>query len=263
MPFKVSLVTDEKELAAVFKLRYKVYCQEWGFEKPENYPDRLEMDDYDKNSLHFAAKDDSGKIVGTVRLILGSSQGFPAEKYCEIDTDRNKIPGERIAEISRLAISREYRKRSEDKYIYGPDEERRTIGGGFEQSFKFQNNKRGYQNNKSNYRRADDRYRYNKYAAPRARNGEQSDRRSKHELITSLYKAIYHESKRRELTHWYAVMTKGLLIFLKKFGFSFDPIGDPVDYHGIRTPYLGVIKKIEEEVQNNNPEVYAEFTRDL
>jgi len=261
MPFKVELVTDEEALAEVFKLRYKVYCLEWGFEKPEKYPDRLETDEYDKYSLHFAARDDSQKIVGTVRLILGSSAGFPAERYCQVDFDRSGIPEECFAEISRLAINREYRKRSEDKYIYGPDEERRVIGS-FDQPFNF-HNKNGHQINKNNYRRADDRFKYNKYASSRAKNETQDERRSKHELITSLYKAIYHESKKRKLTHWYAVMTKGLVILLKKFGFSFQAVGDPVDYHGIRTPYLGEIQRIEQEVQANNPELYDEFTKDL
>jgi N-acyl amino acid synthase of PEP-CTERM/exosortase system len=78
-----------------------------------------------------------------------------------------------------------------------------------------------------------------------------------------LYKAVYHESKRRQLTHWYAVMTKGLIILLNRFGFKFHPIGDPVDYHGIRTPYLGEIQKIEEEVEAQKPEIYGEFTRGL
>ena len=58
-------------------------------------------------------------------------------------------------------------------------------------------------------------------------------------------------------------MTKGLYILLKRFGIDFEPIGKPVDYHGIRTPYLGDIKKIEHEVSIKNPELYEEFTRGI
>jgi N-acyl-L-homoserine lactone synthetase len=252
MSFEVIRVTDEKELKAAYKLRYKVYCEEWGFEKPDKYPDRLETDEYDKNAVHFAALDDTGKTVGTVRLILFSPDGFPLEKYCEVNNGMEGIVQENVAEISRLIISREYRKRTEDKYIYGPDEERRVIGV-YDQSQNSFNN---------GYRRYDDRYKYGKPNG-RLRNEMESEKRNRHELVTSLYKAVYHESKRRQLTHWYAVMTKGLVILLNKYGIRFQAIGDPVDYHGIRTPYLGEIRKIEQEVSDNKPEVYKEFTRDL
>jgi len=34
----VKRVTSEKELNDVFKVRYKVYCLERGYERPEDYP---------------------------------------------------------------------------------------------------------------------------------------------------------------------------------------------------------------------------------
>ncbi len=58
-------------------------------------------------------------------------------------------------------------------------------------------------------------------------------------------------------------MTKGLVILLKRFGIKFDAIGDPVDYNGIRTPYLGTIQKIEDDVSSSNPEILEEFVKDL
>ena len=254
MSFTVSIVTDEEDLRDIYRLRYKVYCDEWEFENPDRHENGLEIDEYDKHAVHFAVKDDSQKTVGTVRLILHSEAGFPVEKYCDIDPDKKAAPAESTAEISRLAISRVYRRRSEDKYLYGPDEERRIIGG-FDRPYN-------YAENRTHFRRTDDRYR-NKPGHTRSRSVSNDERRSRHELVTSLYKAVYHESKRRQLTHWYAVMTKGLIILLNRFGFHFHPIGDSVDYHGIRTPYLGEIQKIEEEVEAQKPEIYGEFTRGL
>ena len=58
-------------------------------------------------------------------------------------------------------------------------------------------------------------------------------------------------------------MTKGLIILLNRFGFRFEQIGDPVDYHGIRAPYMGEIQKIEEEVMAQKPGVYEQFTKGL
>ena len=74
---------------------------------------------------------------------------------------------------------------------------------------------------------------------------------------------MYVESKRIGLTHWYAVMAKGLFILLKRMGIIFKPIGPETDYHGLRTPYLGVIAEIEEEASRLNPELFNEFQEAL
>ena len=249
MSLTVSIISDEKELKEIYRLRYKIYCLELGFEKPENYENGILKDIYDDSAVNFAAKDYSNKIVGAIRLILYSDLGFPIEKYCDLDFNQDEIPRGKIAEISRLAIHRDFRKRAEDKYIYGPDEERRSIG-----SFNFSSNY-------SNSRRFEDKHRYKNNTS---RTGaSQTEGRKKHEIIIELYKAVYLESKRRQLSSWYAVMTKGIVNLLDKFGLKFNAIGDPVDYHGIRTPYFGEINKIEQEMSNIDPELYNEFSRDL
>jgi len=252
MSLTIKHVSDEKDLKDIYRLRYKIYCYEWGFEKPENHPDEIVSDVFDNNAMQFAVKDDAHKIVGAISLILHSPEGFPTEKYCELNINRDEIPRDSIAEISRFVIHRDYRRRAEDKYIYGPDEERRSIG-----SFNYSSN---YSNNRSFIRRADDKYRHKGARRP---SESYSERRKRHEVVINLYKAIYQESKRRKITHWYAVMTKGIVILLNKFGFIFKEIGDPVDYHGIRTPYLGDIEKIEQEIMQEHPELYEELNRDL
>ncbi len=237
MGFIVDKVLDDNGLKEIYRLRYKVYVEEWGFERPENHPDGIEIDEFDKNSVHFATKNENENIIGTVRLILNSPIGFPIEKRCKLNINKDELPRNYLAEISRLAISKQYRRRAEDKCIYGPAEERREV-------IDISNTVQQYQ------RRAEDKY----------RSGELYERRRGPDLVLNLYKAIYHESKKRQITHWYAVMTKGLYILLKRFGIDFEPIGQPVDYHGIRTPYLGDIKKIEHEVSIKNPKLYEEFT---
>jgi len=252
MSLTVTHISDEKDLKDMYRLRYKIYCYEWGFEKPEHHPDETISDIFDNNALHYAVKDDEQKIIGAISLILHSPQGFPTETYCELTINRDEIPRDSVAEISRLVIHRDYRRRAEDKYIYGPDEERRSIG-----SFNYSSN---YSNNRSYIRRADDKY---KHKGPRRPSEPFSERRRRHEVVLNLYKAIYQESKRRKITHWYAVMTKGIVMLLNKFGFIFEEIGDPVDYHGIRTPYMGTIEKIEQKIMQEHPELYEELNRDL
>lgn len=248
----VNRVSNEKELKEVYRLRYKVYCLELGFEKPDKYPDGIMTDMYDNNALHFAVKDYSQKIVGAISLVLNSSEGFPTEKYCELNINPDNLPNDSTAEIARLVIHRDYRRRAEDKYIYGPDEERRSIG-----NFDFSS---GYSNNRIYFKRSDDKFRYR---GPRRINDSYSERRRRHEVVVGLYKAIYQESKRRGLTQWYAVMTKGIAALLNKFGFNFQAIGDPVDYHGIRTPYLGEIENTDQDMSTKSPQLYEEFTKGL
>jgi N-acyl-L-homoserine lactone synthetase len=255
MPLKINIVSNEKELAEIYKLRYKVFCEEWGYEKSGNHFNRIVTDAYDKIATHFAVQDDMQRIVGAVRLIVDSDEGFPIEKCCDLNIDKDNLPREALAEISRLVIHKDYRRRSEDKYIYGPDEERRSIGS-FNYPYNYSNS-----DNKYYHRRFEDRYRY--------KNGRQrtglspSERRRRHELIINLYKAIYHESKRRQITHWYSLMTKGIMLLMSKFGFKFQEIGDPVDYYGIRTPYLGKLQEIEQGISSMSPELYEEFAVDL
>jgi len=117
MKLEFKKVTTEEILKETYKLRYKVYCEEWGFEKPVDYPGGLEFDEFDNHSVHFVAEKD-GLIIGTVRIILNSEKGFPIKRHCKIDVDLSHLKKDKIGEISRLAISKEYRRRAEDRFLY-------------------------------------------------------------------------------------------------------------------------------------------------
>lgn len=98
-----------QELNDVYRVRYDVYCLERGFEEPSSCPGRRESDGYDPYSLHFiayASLPEGGMLpVGTVRLILPNPQGLPVEKHCNVDVSKFCADPERVAEISRLAVS--------------------------------------------------------------------------------------------------------------------------------------------------------------
>ena len=65
-----------------------------------------ETDDLDKHSSHFGGYDEQNRLVGSVRLILPSCDHFPIEEHCPtLDVDREKVPRQECAEISRLTIS--------------------------------------------------------------------------------------------------------------------------------------------------------------
>ena len=100
----------------------KIYCHETKFLDSDEYPEGIEKDKYDDHSFHFAALDSDNNVVGTLRLILDSEHGFPLEEHSVPDmTGRKFIFQEgKLAEISRLTVSRSWRRRKNDG-LYGYD----------------------------------------------------------------------------------------------------------------------------------------------
>lgn len=118
--FTFRCVDGTDALNECYRLRFDVYCIERAFLRPEDYPSGLEVDEFDAHSLHFSAFNRAGDTVGTIRLVKPNLQGFPLLQHCQLHDE--VIPDE-IVEISRLAVSKNYRRRVEDD-IYGitPDQ---------------------------------------------------------------------------------------------------------------------------------------------
>lgn len=103
----------------VYRLRYRVFCEETSTFDAKHYPDHLEKDEYDDHSIHILLRHRAtGTYVGTVRLIRQDpkcpDKPFPIEKYSQIDSKQvkvNDLPRQEIIEISRFAILKEYTKR--------------------------------------------------------------------------------------------------------------------------------------------------------
>jgi N-acyl amino acid synthase of PEP-CTERM/exosortase system len=212
-------------------LRYEVYCNEQQFLAPEDYPSRLEIDSYDDHAIHVGAINREGVLVGTLRLVLPSAQGFPLLEHCEL-FDAYKYLADpanqaQIAsvEISRLAVSKSYRRRANDG-LYGLAETEDKM-------------------------------------ARQQKDGAAPHRRNRPELVLGLYRAMYQFSKRQGITHWLAAMEKTLLRLLHRYQFGFKPIGPEVDYYGPVTPYLAEIAQMEEGVRQRHPELFAQFAQGL
>ena len=116
--------SDDPILKSIYRLRYQVYVNEWGFEKPEDHhPDGLEMDEYDGHSRHiYACSRNSDEVIGTARIILGSEQPFPIERHFDVSAFPVGDRRSQAAEISRLAISKNFRRRAIDRTIFGEDD---------------------------------------------------------------------------------------------------------------------------------------------
>jgi N-acyl amino acid synthase of PEP-CTERM/exosortase system len=100
---------EDPRFREVLALRYQVYCAERGFENPEDFPDGLERDEFDDSSIHFAAiHRPTGRVVGTVRLVLPAAARLPGEKFFNIRATVAGFDRMNVGEISRLALTKRY-----------------------------------------------------------------------------------------------------------------------------------------------------------
>lgn len=107
MGIKCFKVVSKEALRRFYRLRFQVYCKEWGYMHENNYPEGSESDDYDDYSVHFCAQDAQENMIAGVRLILPECGKFPIEQATpDVDLDRLGIKREECAEISRLVFTK-------------------------------------------------------------------------------------------------------------------------------------------------------------
>ncbi len=229
--FDFCVIDGTPYLQQSYALRYEVYCNEQHFLAPEDYPSGLEIDAFDNDAIHIGAINREGVLVGTVRLVLPTANRFPLFEHCQFFSEHSTLADSTnpiqlcAAEISRLAVSKSYRRRANDG-MYGLAETEDKI-------------------------------------APQEKDDKTTHRRHRPELVLGLYRAMYRHSKRQGITHWFAAMEKTLLRLLHRYQFGFEPIGPEIDYYGPVTPYLAEIAKMEKGIRQRYPELYAEFVQGL
>ncbi len=69
-------------------------------------------------------------------------------------------------------------------------------------------------------------------------------------ITIGLCSSVFAESKRLDITHWYALMERKLYVLFAKYGFKFTCIGPEVSYFGPVFPYVVSISDIERSIQN-------------
>jgi len=195
--FEVTPAKTAEQLAAVFRLRYEVYCVENPFEDPEKNSNGLEIDAYDACSLHsLLLHRPTGDVVGTVRLILPSrdkqSMGLPLRDICGHELlvrDNVNLPWESTAEISRFAVSKKLRQRITDMSVAGGE------------------------------------------CPP-----QHDPRRRIPDTSLGLMQGIIAMASESGVTHLCAAMEPALLRMLRRLGMQIPSLGRPINYHGWRQP---------------------------
>lgn len=211
----------------VYKLRYQVYCIETGFEKPENCPGGVEVDEHDPQSIHYLIKHrKSGLYVATTRLILPDvknfDEKFPIESHCVIDNVEaiKGIPRRELAEVSRFCVSKECKKRKKE---YG------TLTG---------------------------------ISAETDMTFTEDERRTFPHITIALIACLIKISAEHHIKYWYAVMEPALLRFLSTLGIYFTHIGPLADYHGKRQPCVIKVSDLLSGVASKSPDLWVMLTNE-
>ena len=215
----VRVETHDPLWTEVQRLRYDVYCVEMKFLEATDYPDGLEGDEFDAHSVHFAAIDKERQAIATLRLVRDGDLGFPLERYAAaLHPSFHALPRHKTVEVSRLILAKHYRRRAYDTR-YGTDVGREPRGRGATHPVQ---------------------------------------RRSPYPLILfGLFRCMFEESVDTGLEYWVAAMEPWLQAFLGRFGFTFVPVGDPLEYYGLVVPYAARIQDIFETVATMRPDVLS------
>lgn len=117
--FRARPALDDDLRRAVFRIRHAVYCEELGYEPLRD--DGLESDEYDARAVHCLLQSvASGDYIGCVRLVVTDPRDptarLPFEALCLDAIDRSivdpaKLDRATVAEVSRLAVVSQYRRR--------------------------------------------------------------------------------------------------------------------------------------------------------
>jgi N-acyl amino acid synthase of PEP-CTERM/exosortase system len=99
------------------ELRFQVYCLEYNFLSAGDYPDGVETDEHDEHAAHFYAFNAQEELVGYVRLVRPDAEGmFPLQRECALFPEGLALPAAgQAAEISRLMVRSDYRRRRGDR----------------------------------------------------------------------------------------------------------------------------------------------------
>lgn len=201
--FLPMLANTAEQREQAFRIRYEVYCREFGFERAEEHPDGMESDDYDAQSVHcLLVHQPSNRAAGCVRLVLPDPKDphapLPFEQHCMNSLDRavaDPLLANRMAigEISRLAVISEFRRRHNEQRSPEGDTEAASYSLIEQRHFPF--------------------------------------------IAVGLYLSAASTGMLGGLEGVFAMMEPRLARHLSRYGIRFTQVGQVIDYHGPRAPF--------------------------
>lgn len=229
--FRFKLARSAQDKERVYRLRYDIYCEELGYEKPSDPLKKLEYDIHDQNSIHCLIEHRrTGVIAGCVRLVIPApssppplnqlplqSYGYQSLTHPRLHPD--KLPPDSYYEISRLAVNRLFRSRI--KHSDAP--------GVSDNPIVFTN----------------------------------EERRIFPLLVSGLFLAGYALGRLSGKIQVFAMMEPRLPRLLAMSGFHFTKVGETIDFHGRRSAYYIDRQQAEDGMQKALMPLYLHIQREL
>lgn len=219
--FETRAAVTPELVEMVHQVRYQVYCLERKFESTDQHANGLEMDEFDRHSMHgLLFHRPTGDAIGTVRLIVperkdGKASLPIAQLLAQNGLDLSDyVTVDRAVEVSRFAISKSFRRRITDEPGQAPS---------------------------------------------RALSREERERRGNLPCL-SLIQFLLRQSVESGVTYWTAVMEEKLLRMLAGMGIHFHPIGPMVMHHGLRQPSYCYLPQMVDEAKAEHREYWNVLT---
>jgi N-acyl amino acid synthase of PEP-CTERM/exosortase system len=224
--FDVSVANNDKELADIYHVRYRVYCEEFGYEPKEIFANREETDEFDERSLHCAIRHRASARVAAISRVVTvhDRELLPLEAHCgdHIDQDfmaRFDDRRESICEISRLAVDGDFRRRRGEKRTRFGDAEGLCL--------------------------------------------EADEKRTFPLLGLSAALSAFATAEVIGRTNLFAIMEPFLPKLMARAGIYLQCIGEEFDYRGARAPYYLDISGFEDGMRADAREFYRHIRREL
>lgn len=202
--FKLELAISEAQKKEVFRIRHRVYCEEFKYQAVDPSGNGLETDEFDSDSMHcLITHINSNTSAGCVRLVpaLESVENglLPLEKYCKQSLnqpliDSMKLKTASVCEISRLAVDSTFRRRDGESLT--------------------------------------------RFGEINGLNVSDEERRSFSLIAIACFLAATVMTDMAHRTNVFAMMEPFLPRLMHHSGIEFQRVGKDMNYHGIRAPYF-------------------------
>ena len=199
--FTVDIARTPEQLQQVFHIRYRVYCEEFAYEPRENSPDEMERDSFDQYSTHcLITHKTSNMPAGCVRLVKSEPGSLlPMESFC----------GE--------AISPEYRQILETFRGESCEISRLAVD--------------------RNFRRRTGEH-LTRFGQVESLDWSKREQRTFSLIAVAAYLSACALTSIADRPRIYAMMESFLPRLMGRSGIPFSRIGEDIDYHGMRAPYV-------------------------
>ncbi|MDQ2697096.1 MAG: PEP-CTERM/exosortase system-associated acyltransferase [Pseudomonadota bacterium] len=202
-----------------YRLRYRVYCLETGFEDPGRFPDGEETDEFDRQAVHFLVRmKESGEWIAVMRLVSPQAGVLPMEGACRIDPDvKQRYFSEGVVEVSRLAMVETFRRRSPDLRTLC---EYQCDDGGHPPTLPVL-----------------------------------VERRREPEVLLGLLRAMIAHCRQAGTRHLLFLITPGLARVLRRLNIRLEVVGPPCQHRGLRYPYAADVEEVYWSLTSVSPVV--------